>query len=136
MNREEFAQAVLRYRLDNGLSQQNLGEKFGVTQQTACNWEKGNIPRPPILRKLCSLMGLDLREIQQLSGQRKVSNTQTIKGNSNVQSGESSTVQATPQIAPELDELMRLLSEYVSRAEIRKLIKRIKDKVEREDGFF
>ncbi len=36
-----FAQNLMRMRKEKGLSQEELGEKIGVTRQTVSKWETG-----------------------------------------------------------------------------------------------
>lgn len=36
-----FAQDLMRMRKEKGLSQEELGEKIGVTRQTVSKWETG-----------------------------------------------------------------------------------------------
>lgn len=41
INREQFAVALKTYRLRNGLTQQQLGERWGVSRYVILNAEKG-----------------------------------------------------------------------------------------------
>jgi transcriptional regulator with XRE-family HTH domain len=53
-----------KYRLDQKLSQDDLGAKVGVTHVTVGQWERGtNKPEPPTLEKLADVTGRDPVEL-------------------------------------------------------------------------
>ena len=57
-------------RNDNNLTQEQLAEKFGVSQRSVSRWENGNtMPDISILIELADYYDVDLREI--LNGERK-----------------------------------------------------------------
>lgn len=57
-------------RNDNNLTQEQLAEKFGVSQRSVSRWENGNtMPDISILIELADYYEVDLREI--LNGERK-----------------------------------------------------------------
>ena len=57
-------------RKENGLTQEQLAERIGVTRRTISRWETGsNMPDLDILIELSDLYAVDLREI--LNGERK-----------------------------------------------------------------
>ena len=56
-------------RRDRGLTQEELGEKLGVTNKTVSRWENGNyLPPAEMLRELSMLYGVTINEL--LSGER------------------------------------------------------------------
>lgn len=56
-------------RKDKGLTQEQLGEKIGVTNKTVSRWENGNyIPPAECLAMLSDIYGISINEI--LSGQK------------------------------------------------------------------
>jgi len=58
-------------RNDNNLTQEQLAEKFGVSQRSVSRWENGNtMPDISILIELADYYEIDLREI--LNGERKM----------------------------------------------------------------
>ena len=60
-------------RNDNNLTQEQLAEKFGVSQRSVSRWENGNtMPDISILIELADYYEVDLREI--LNGERKTDN--------------------------------------------------------------
>lgn len=57
-------------RKDNNLTQEQIAEKFGVSQRTVSRWENGNtMPDISVLIELADYYVVDLREI--LNGERK-----------------------------------------------------------------
>ena len=57
-------------RKENGLTQEQLAERMGVSRRTVSRWETGsNMPDMDILMELSDLYTVDLREI--LNGERK-----------------------------------------------------------------
>ena len=66
----QIGKFIAALRRERGLSQEQLGEKLGVTNKTVSRWETGNnMPDLDILVELADLYSVDLREI--LSGERK-----------------------------------------------------------------
>ena len=60
-------------RNDNNLTQEQLAEKFGVSQRSVSRWENGNtMPDISVLIELADYYEVDLREI--LNGERKTEN--------------------------------------------------------------
>ena len=60
-------------RNDNNLTQEQLTEKFGVSQRSVSRWENGNtMPDISVLIELADYYEVDLREI--LNGERKTEN--------------------------------------------------------------
>ena len=58
-------------RNDNNLTQEQLAEKFGVSQRSVSRWENGNtMPDISVLIELADYYEVDLREI--LNGERKM----------------------------------------------------------------
>lgn len=69
MDTLKIGQFLKQLRKEQGLTQEQLGEKIGVTNKTISRWENGNY-MPPVecLTMLSDLYGLTINEI--LSGQR------------------------------------------------------------------
>ncbi len=60
---------LAQLRKEQGLTQEQLGEKLGVTNKTVSRWEKGNyLPPVEMLQELSSIYGVSINEL--LSGQR------------------------------------------------------------------
>ena len=53
---EGLAERIRNYRLDRDLTQRDLAEQLGVTQQSVARWEQGSPPRRSMLRVLESLL--------------------------------------------------------------------------------
>ena len=54
-----FGALLRRQRLVDNLTQAELGERFGVRQQTIGAWERGERPQPRLLADLAAYVGLD-----------------------------------------------------------------------------
>lgn len=66
-----FGERVRRTRVLNGLTQADLGAKFGVTQATICNWETGKIaPNKAQKQKLSEILG-------RLTAEQKIENDES-----------------------------------------------------------
>jgi transcriptional regulator with XRE-family HTH domain len=69
MDVKMIGQFLARLRKEHGLTQEQLGEKLGVTNKTVSRWENGNyLPPVEILQLLSEMYGLTINEI--LSAQR------------------------------------------------------------------
>ncbi len=51
-----LAGRIHAYRMDNGITQRQLADQLGVTQQSVARWEQGSPPRTYMLRILESLL--------------------------------------------------------------------------------
>lgn len=76
---------ILKSRKRNGLSQEQLGDKVGVTRQTISNWELGETaPNPEQLKLLSRVLSISIDELldnevaEELM--KKVSNTEKLAG--------------------------------------------------------
>lgn len=73
MNQIKIGAFLKELRNDNGLTQEQIAEKFGVSQRSVSRWENGNtMPDVSILIELADYYEVDLREI--LNGERKAKN--------------------------------------------------------------
>lgn len=76
---------ILELRKRNGLSQEQLGEKAGVTRQTISNWElEETTPNPEQLKLLSSALNISIDELLDNNINNtlveKVSNTEKLAG--------------------------------------------------------
>jgi transcriptional regulator with XRE-family HTH domain len=55
--REPLGERIHAYRLVNGMTQRELADQLGVTQQSVARWEQGSPPRRYMLRVLESMLG-------------------------------------------------------------------------------
>jgi len=130
MNRYDFGQIVEDYRISLGLGQAAFGKRFGTTQQSVANWERGSIPSSKVLVEVCKELGLDPLEVSRLRLQKKDKRpniTQQVTGNGNALAGKEAKVQTSGRPAATnatIGKLVDLLSEYASPAEIKKLVEK------------
>ena len=83
MDVKKIGQFLAQLRKDKGLTQEQLGEKLGVTNKTVSRWENGNyLPPVEILQLLSELYGLTINEI--LSAQRLTSAQYQEKAEENI----------------------------------------------------
>jgi transcriptional regulator with XRE-family HTH domain len=69
MDVKQIGQFLAQLRKEKELTQEQLGEKLGVTNKTVSRWENGNyLPPVEVLQLLSELYGLTINEI--LSAQR------------------------------------------------------------------
>lgn len=52
-----LAGRIHAYRMDHGITQRQLADQLGVTQQSVARWEQGSPPRKYMLRIIDSLLG-------------------------------------------------------------------------------
>ena len=75
MDQSKIGNFLKELRNNNNLTQEQLAEKFGVSQRSVSRWENGNtMPDISVLIELADYYDVDLREI--LNGERK---TETMK---------------------------------------------------------
>ena len=75
MDQIKIGSFLKELRNNNNLTQEQLAEKFGVSQRSVSRWENGNtMPDISVLIELADYYDVDLREI--LNGERK---TETMK---------------------------------------------------------
>jgi transcriptional regulator with XRE-family HTH domain len=53
-----LAERIRAYRLKHGMTQQEVADQLGVTQQSVARWEQGSPPRRYMLRAIESLLDL------------------------------------------------------------------------------
>ena len=69
MNTAKIGAFLASLRKEKGLTQEQLGEKMGVSNKTVSRWETGNyLPPVEMLQQLSSFYGITINEI--LSGER------------------------------------------------------------------
>ena len=74
-----------RLRKEKGFTQEQLGEKLGVTNKTVSRWENGNyLPPVEILQCLSEMYGISINEI--LSGERLEEKKYKEKAEENIKS--------------------------------------------------
>jgi len=63
MNEEKFGQFIKDIRKENGLTQKEFADKFGVTYQAVSKWENGiNMPDLMILKDICKEFNMSIDE--------------------------------------------------------------------------
>lgn len=69
MDMQKIGNFLAELRKDKNLTQEELGEKLGVTNKTVSRWENGNyLPPVEILQMLSKLYNVSINEL--LSGER------------------------------------------------------------------
>ena len=69
MDTVQIGKFLARLRKEQGLTQEQLGDRLGVTNKTVSRWENGNyLPPVEMLQQLSDLYGITINEI--LSGDR------------------------------------------------------------------
>ena len=64
MDSEKIAEFIKKVRKDNGLTQQDLANKYGVTYQAVSKWENGkNIPDIMLLKQICNDYNVSIDEL-------------------------------------------------------------------------
>ena len=67
MNQQKIGDFIKRKRKEKGLTQTELAEKLGITNQAISKWERGkNCPDISLLKDLCKILNIDINEL--LSG--------------------------------------------------------------------
>ena len=70
MNQEKVGKFLKELRKQKGLTQEQIAEKFNVSNRTISRWENGNnMPDLDILIEISDYYEVDLREV--LNGERK-----------------------------------------------------------------
>ena len=64
MNIRNFGSNIKRERMKNGMSQEQLGEKSGVSKNAICNYERNKrIPMVDVAFKLADALGTTVDEL-------------------------------------------------------------------------
>lgn len=85
MDVKQIGEFLAQLRKEKGFTQEQLGEKLGVTNKTVSRWENGNyLPPVEMLQLLSELYGLTINEI--LSGQRLDAEAYKQKAEENIKS--------------------------------------------------
>lgn len=64
MNQEKIGKFILKCRKEKGLTQEQLGEKLGVTYKSVSKWENArSLPDPSLYKELCDILGISLTEL-------------------------------------------------------------------------
>lgn len=83
MDMQKIGRFLAELRKDKNLTQEELGEKIGVTNKTVSRWENGNyLPPVEILQILSKLYDVSINEI--LSGERLDTDTYKEKAEENI----------------------------------------------------
>lgn len=69
MDQSKIGAFISKLRTEQGLTQEQLGERVGVSQRTVSRWETGrNMPDYSLLFPICEVLGVNVAEL--LSGER------------------------------------------------------------------
>lgn len=83
MDTVRIGQFLAQLRKEKSMTQEQLGEKLGVTNKTVSRWENGNyLPPVEMLQSLSGLYGITINEI--LSGQRLEEDSYQEKAEENI----------------------------------------------------
>ena len=71
----KFGESLKELRLNHGLSQRELGERLGVSQQTVAQYERAeDPPKMKTIKRLADAMGMDSQEILAFAAMSQVNN--------------------------------------------------------------
>ena len=83
MDVKRIGEFLAQLRKEQGMTQEQLGEKLGVTNKTVSRWENGNyLPPVEILEMLSDMYALTINEI--ISGQRLMETEYKTKAEENI----------------------------------------------------
>lgn len=83
MDLTKIGEFLAKLRKEQGWTQEQLGEKLGVTNKTVSRWEKGNyLPPVEMLQMLSDLYGLTINEL--LSGEKLTAEQYQEKAEENI----------------------------------------------------
>lgn len=69
MNQEKIGKFISKNRKNKKITQEQLGEKLGVSKNAVSKWERGlNLPDASIMQDLCKILDITLNEL--FSGER------------------------------------------------------------------
>lgn len=69
MNQEKIGRFICELRKEKGLTQDQLAEKFGISNRAVSKWENGkSLPDASIMINLCNFLGITVNEL--LTGER------------------------------------------------------------------
>ena len=64
MNQEKIGKFIQQCRKEKGLTQEQLGEKLGVTYKAVSKWENArSLPDPSLYEDLCKILDISLTEL-------------------------------------------------------------------------
>lgn len=64
MNQEKIGKFIQKCRKDKGLTQEQLGERLGVTYKAVSKWENArSLPDPSLYEDLCKTLDISLTEL-------------------------------------------------------------------------
>ena len=85
MNQEEIGKFIAELRKEQGLTQQQLADRLGVSNKTISKWECGNgMPELSLILPLCETLGISINEL--LSGERLTAEEFSKKAEENIMS--------------------------------------------------
>ena len=105
MDQIKIGKFILNCRKENGLTQEQLAEKLGVTSKSISRWENGNtMPDYSLLKDLCNELDINVNEL--LSGEK-------IKGNDYMNKSEENLIKLRKQI-DKRKKILKIISYIIS----------------------
>ena len=97
-------QRIAQAREAQGLSQRQLAQRVGVTQQAVSSWETNSTPSARLLRQVCRELGLDYEEM-----------TDAIEASTPTEKGRSTSIPKDEfaTLRDEVDEIKRVVAAIV-----------------------
>lgn len=106
--RMDLARAIKTGRKNKGLTQEQLGEKFGVSKAAVAQWESGkNMPDPRKLAELMKVLGLDAQQIWGVDMQPRIVKSTGELENIASRSGSGTASAFVPASVPLRDEMAK-----------------------------
>ncbi|MDO5655564.1 MAG: helix-turn-helix domain-containing protein [Flavobacteriaceae bacterium] len=111
-----FGSVLLRNRVKNNYTQNQVAELLQVSQSTYCDWESGSaIPKTENLIKVASLYNLDLNELLASFHQEKVNIVNSPNTISNSPNSKIETTEALVKIAENIEKLVVLIEKLYNK---------------------
>ena len=85
MDLQNVGSFLSELRRERNMTQEQLGQRLGVTNKTVSRWENGNyLPPVEMLQQLSEIYGISINEL--LSGQRLAENDYRLQAEENIKS--------------------------------------------------
>lgn len=113
MDLEKIGKFIADNRKEKGLTQEELGEKLGVTNKTISRWENGNyMPDLSLLTPLSEQLGITLNEL--LSGEKMETGEYTKKAEENIANTVNYSNQQMERLKKKIANIIMAVGTFIS----------------------